>query len=111
MVRTYASNGAWGRKLQQAADIQSRIQLLESQLKELRQEFLAHMEAQNLDRIEIGDFRATRKVRHNWDYTPETVREMLKVQQVQKWEQSQGLAADKPLQYVALSTCVDSDPH
>lgn len=103
-VRSYASNGIWGRKLQKAADIQARMQLLEAQLKELRSEFLAHMSATGLDRLEIGDFRATRKVRHCWTYTPETEREMLKVQQVQRWEQSQGTAQDKPTAYVALST-------
>lgn len=103
-VRSYASNGIWGKKLQKAADIQARMQLLEAQLKDLRSEFLAHMGATGLDRLEIGDFRATRKVRHCWTYTPETERELLKLQQMQRWEQAQGLATDNPTHYVALST-------
>lgn len=103
-VRTYSPTGPWGRKLQRAADIQARIQLLEAELKELRSDFLQHMQAHNLDRLEVGDFRATRKVRHAWQYTPETAREMLKLQQMQRWEQQEGKALDRPTIYVALST-------
>lgn len=108
-VRTYAPTGSWGRKLQRAADIQARMQLLEAQLKELRTEFLEHMQAHGLDRLQVGDFRATRKVRHAWTYTPETAREILKVQQVQRWEQSQGLAVDRPTVYVSLTTHIEAD--
>jgi hypothetical protein len=105
-VRKYSINGSWGKRIQHAADIQSRIQLLEAQLKELRSEFLEHMIVQGLDRLEVGDFRVTRKVRHNWEYSPELSREMFKVQQSQRWEQSKGLALDKPSVYIALSTSV-----
>jgi hypothetical protein len=63
-VRAYKTTGHIGRKIQHAADIQARIQLLDAELKELRTEFLAHMEATGLDRMEVGDFRITRKVRH-----------------------------------------------
>lgn len=103
-VRSYALNGSWGRKLQRAADIQARVQLLEAQLKELRAEFLTHMVSQDLDRIEVGNYRATRKLRNAWTYSPETDREMLKVQQMQKWEQSTGVAINRPTPHVALST-------
>jgi mRNA-degrading endonuclease RelE of RelBE toxin-antitoxin system len=106
LVRTYKPTGNWGRKIQQAADLQARIQLLEAQLKELRSEFLVHMQHSNLDRLQIGDFRVTRKVRNSWEYSPETSREMLKVQQMQRWEQSQGLAKNNPTVYIALHTIV-----
>jgi hypothetical protein len=105
-VRAYKTTGHIGRKIQHAADIQARIQLLDAELKELRTEFLAHMEATGLDRMEVGDFRITRKVRHCWNYTPETAREILKLQQTQRWEQSQGLASDNPTAYIALTTIV-----
>lgn len=95
-VRDYSPSGEVGRQLQRAADLQSQIQLLDNQLRIIRTDLLSHMEAQALDRIECGDFRATRKVRHNWKYSPETEREMLRLKQSQKWEQVQGLATDRP---------------
>jgi hypothetical protein len=105
-IRTYSATGQWGRRLQRAADIQARAQLLEAELRELRTEFLAHMTAQSLDCIEVGDFRASRRTRHKWLYTPETEREMLKLTQLQRWEQRQGHAIDTPTPYVSLITVV-----
>ena len=105
-TRSYTPSGQWGRKLQRAADLQARIQLLDAELRLLRDELLAHMTARGLDRLEVGDFRATRKVRHAWTYSPSTEREMRNLRNLQKWEQTHGDATDNPTVYVALSTKV-----
>lgn len=68
-TRTYSPTGAIGFKLRRAQRLQDEIQRLEAQLSPLRAELLEHMQRQGLDRIELGQFRATRKVRHNWRYS------------------------------------------
>ena len=110
VARTYAPTGPMGKLLQRAADLQGRIQLLEAELKEHRTEILDHMQDKGLDRLEVGDFRATRKTRNSWEYTPETDREMLRLAQMQKWEQSQGLATNNPTIHVALTTISAAKP-
>lgn len=107
-TRSYAPSGEIGRKMQRAADLQARIQLLDAELRLLRDELLHHMESRGYDRIECGDFRASRKVRHAWTYSAEIQRDMLALQQAQKWEQAQGLATDRPTVYIALSTTTES---
>lgn len=102
--RVYTPTGSVGRKLQRAADLQARIALLDAELRSLREEILHHMESKGLDRMEVGDFRATRKTRHAWTYSASTEREMLALRQLQKWEQAQGIATDNPTIHVALST-------
>lgn len=103
-ARTYALTGPIGKKLQHAHLLQNQIQLLEQELKELRLEMLAHMESSGLDRIGSGDVRLTRKIRHDWTYSETVEREMLHLKQIQKLEQTQGIAKDTPTVYAALST-------
>ena len=102
-VRNYSPDGDIGRRLQEAFLLQSEIQRLQQQLDTHRAYFLKHMEQQRLDKIELFGITVQRKVRHNWQYTPETHREMLKLQTTQRWEQSKGLATDSPKAYIALT--------
>jgi len=108
-ARVYTPTGSVGRKLQRAADLQARIALLDAELRSLRDEILEHMNAKGLDRMEVGDFRATRKTRHAWSYSPSTEREALALRQLQKWEQAQGIATDNPTIHVALSSHPSAD--
>lgn len=108
-IREYSPNGPLGRQLRAAQAIQLEIQELEAKLRNYREHFLIHMERNKLNRLQLGNFIVTRKTRHNWTYTPETEREMLRVRQSQKWEQSEGLAQDSPTVYLAMSTVPDTD--
>jgi hypothetical protein len=102
--RAYVPNGAVGRHLAEAQSLQLQIQRLEAELATHRTWLLSHMQRHDLDLLELGAFRAQRKSRHNWTYSPETERDALQLRTTQKWEQSQGLATDTPTVYIALTT-------
>jgi hypothetical protein len=102
--RTYTASGVVGRHLQAAQALQLQIQTLSAELDGHRSWLLAHMNQHNLDQLELEQFSALRKTRHNWTYSPETERDALALRTTQKWEQSQGLATDNPTVYIALST-------
>lgn len=102
--RAYATTGDIGRRLAKAQALQLQIQALTTELDTHRTWLLSHMQRHNLDHLELGDFTVTRKLRHNWSYTPETEREALALRTTQRWEQSQGLATDTPTVYVAFNT-------
>jgi hypothetical protein len=102
--RAYATTGDIGRRLAKAQALQLQIQALTNELDTHRAWLLTHMQRHNLDHLELGDFTVTRKLRHNWSYSPETEREALALRTTQKWEQSQGLATDTPTAYVAFNT-------
>ena len=102
--RAYVPNGAVGRHLTAAQSLQLQIQRLEAELATHRTWLLSHMQRHDLDLLELGAFRAQRKSRHNWTYSPETERDALQLRTTQKWEQSQGLATDTPTVYIALTT-------
>ncbi len=101
-ARTYSPKGDVGRHLVAARDLQQQIQELEAKLARHRVWLLTHMNRLNLDRLEEGDFLAVRKLRHAWDYSPETEREALALRALQKWEQAQGIATDSPTLYLSL---------
>ena len=102
-VRAYATNGKVGKMLDRARDLQNQIAALKDQLDPIREQLLAHCNDKNLDNLTTeGGFQCLRKVRHNWDYSAETEREMLKVRNSQKWEQQQGIASDRPTFYIQL---------
>ncbi len=102
--RTYVPNGSVGRHLTAAQTLQLQIQRLEAELATHRTWLLSHMQRHDLDLLELGAFRAQRKSRHNWTYSPETERDAHQLRTTQKWEQAQGLATDTPTVYIALST-------
>lgn len=102
--RSYSADGTIGLKLRRAQRLQDEIQRLEALLSPLRAELLAHMQQQGLDRIELGDFRATRKVRHNWSYSGHVDHLALQLRQHQLDEQAEGVATDRPTTYVAFCT-------
>ena len=103
-ARSYVTTGDVGRRLAIAQNLQLQIQKLEAELGHHRVWLLSHMQRHDLDKLELGQFTAQRKTRHNWSYTPETERDALALRQAQKWEQSEGLATDSPTVYLTLST-------
>lgn len=102
--RAYSPTGRVGRRLAKAHELQLRIQKLEAELSRHREFLLEHMTQQQLDRIELGGFKATRKVRHNWSYSAYMEAFQLRMRQLQKEEQQKGVAVDRPTVYVSLST-------
>ena len=102
--RTYAVTGVVGRKLQRAQELTLQIAKLKEELEPLRDDILQHLISRDLAFIEAGSFTAIRKVRHKWEYTASTEREMLALRNLQKWEQQQGTATDTPTTYLQLSS-------
>ena len=102
--RTYAVTGVVGRKLQRAQELTLQIAKLKEELEPLREEILQHLITKDLAFIEAGDFSAIRKLRHKWQYSDATEREMMKLRNDQKWEQQQGIATDTPTTYLQLSS-------
>jgi hypothetical protein len=102
-LRSYSATGSIGLKLRRAQHLQDEIQRLEAQLSPLRAELLEHMQQQNLDRVEVGQFRATRKARHNWTYSAMCDNLSLQLRQLQLDEQVLGLAQDAPKTYISFS--------
>lgn len=102
-TRAYSPDGTIGKVLAEAFALQAEIQRLQAELDVHRERLLTHMEGQKLDKLELGSFVVSRRIRHNWSYTPETHNEMLKLQTTQAWEQRQGLASDRPRAYIALT--------
>ena len=101
--RTYKPTGEVGRRLAAIADLQKQLSKLQIQLDVHREHLLHHMITQKLDRIEFSGIVLIRRVRHNWTYSAPTEREAMALRQTQKWEQTHGLAEDRPTVYVALS--------
>jgi hypothetical protein len=104
--RAYAPTGRVGRRLAKAHELQLQIQKLEAELSRHREFLLNHMSRQQLDRIELAGFKATRKVRHNWQYSAYMEAFQVRLRQLQKDEQQRGVAIDRPTAYVSLSTAV-----
>lgn len=101
--RTYVPTGEVGTALAKAAELVAQIKDLEEELKPHREFLLAHLQSRDLTMVTQGHIQAQRKVRHSWTYSPSTEREALALRQLQKWEQSQGIAQDNPTVYVAIT--------
>lgn len=101
--RTYSPRSGLGRKIAKAAALRAQIDDLTKALEPLRAEILASLESGNVSTARVGDVVVTRRLRHNWSYTPDTEREILSLRQTQKWEQSEGLATDAPTAYIAIN--------
>jgi hypothetical protein len=102
-ARAYSPAGTIGTKLAKAQRLAEEIQRLEAQLSPLRASLLTHMQKQDLDRIELGNLRVTRKVRHNWSYSAHVDGLSLQLRQLQLDEQVLGVASDRPTTYVAFN--------
>ena len=102
--RHYAPSGRIGRVLARAAKLKAQIDNLQSQLDQEREFLLEFMTSQKLDVIYGQDFRCQLKTRHNWTYSPETERELLKLRGMKSLDIAQGRAVDAPTVHVALST-------
>ena len=95
--------GVIGRKLRRAEQLTAEIARLKEELDPIRDDILQHL-ISDLAFIEAGSFSAIRKVRHKWEYTASTEREMMALRNLQKWEQQQGTATDTPTTYLQLSS-------
>ena len=102
--RSYVPTGDVGKHLTRARELQLQIQELQAQYDNERDWLLEHMHTQGLVSLELGPVSALLKIRHRWTYSPETQRDMQALSVTQKWEQSQGIAADTPTFYVAVSS-------
>lgn len=100
--RDYAVTGQVGQHLSRAQALQAEIARLTADLSIEREWLLDHMVSKNLDNMVVGEFQAIRKVRHKWEYSESTEREMLALRNLQKWEQQQGTAIDTPTTYLQL---------
>jgi len=103
-TRFYLPTGAIGRRLTTAYDLQLQAHHLTAKLAAHRQWICSHMQRLGIDRIEQGDLVVTRKVRHNWTYTPATEALMEALRKTQLREQAEGLATDNPTVYAAFTT-------
>ena len=98
----YSSRGQVGRHMSRAQELKQQIDQLNSELSEERKWIFNHMESRGLDRMECGDFQVQRRVTHKWTYSPALEREMLKIKEEQKWEQSNGKAMDSAKASIAF---------
>ena len=101
--KAYAPTGDIGRMANEAFSLKLEIDRLQAEYKALTSKLQAHCEKHNLSRIDVGDLQVQHKLRHNWTYSVGTQNEMLRVQQLQKVEQTAGIASDKPTLYVAVA--------
>jgi hypothetical protein len=90
------------RRMARARDLQAQLAPIEDELADHRAWILRHLETTEATSVAYDGFTAYRRVRHNWDYSAELAREMLRIRESQKWEQTQGIAIDAPRPYVAL---------
>lgn len=91
------------RRMAAAADLQASIQRLETELLAHREWLLDYLRNSTERKATLGGFTASLRVRHNWEYSPRTAREMLALRNLQQHEQRAGIAVDTPTEYVALT--------
>jgi hypothetical protein len=101
--KSYSPTGEIGTRVAQAFALKLEIDRLKAQLDGHTAFLKAHCIKNNVSRIDVGDFQVQRKERANWEYSLPLQNEMLKVQQQQKLEQSDGSAINTPTIYVALA--------
>ena len=99
----YSPTGEIGRQVNDAFRLKLEIDRLEAQYKAITKKLQAHCERHNLSRLDVGDIQVQHKLRHKWAYSVGTQNEMLRVQQMQKVEQTAGIATDSPTHYVAIA--------
>jgi hypothetical protein len=101
--KSYSPTGEIGTRVAQAFQLKLEIDRLKALLDGHAAFLKAHCVKNNVSRIDVGDFQVQRKERANWEYSLSLQNEMLKVQQQQKLEQSDGRAINTPTIYVALA--------
>lgn len=102
LTREYTETGLIGRQLRAANALATEINRLSAQLSVIRLDLLQHMEEKQLDTVKCGVLFCIRKTRNNWSYSAETEREMQKVRNSQKWEQTQEIAQNSPTTFIQL---------
>ena len=101
--KSYSPTGEIGDRVKKAFALKLEIDRLKAQLDGHTAFLKAHCIKNNVSRIDVGDFQVQRKERANWEYSLLLQNEMLKVQQQQKLEHSDGRAVNTPTVYVALA--------
>jgi hypothetical protein len=101
--KSYSPTGEIGTRVAQAFQLKLEIDRLKALLDGHTAFLKAHCIKNNVSRIDVGTFQVQRKERANWEYSLPLQNEMLKVQQQQKLEQSDGRAVNTPTVYVALA--------
>ena len=101
--KSYSPTGEIGTRVTQAFQLKLEIDRLKAQLDRHTAFLKAHCIKNNVSRIDVGDFQVQRKERANWVYSLPLQNEMLRIQQQQKLEQSDGRAINTPTIYVALA--------
>jgi hypothetical protein len=101
--KAYSPNGEIGTRVAQAFQLKLEIDRLKALLDGHTAFLKAHAIKNNISRIDVGYFQVQRKERANWEYSLPLQNEMLKIQQQQKLEQSDGRAINTPTIYVALA--------
>ena len=99
----YSPTGKIGKIANEAFKLKLEIDRLEAIYKDKMATLRDHCESLNISRIDVGDIQVQYKLRHKWEYSLGTQNEMLRIQQLQKVEQTAGIAIDNPTKYVALS--------
>jgi len=101
--KAYSPTGEIGRRVAEAFQLKLEKDRIEALLKGHTAFLKAHCVKHNVSRIDVGDFQVQRKERKNWEYSLPLQNEMLRIQQQQALEQSDGRAINTPTIYVALA--------
>ena len=101
--KSYSPTGEIGTRVAQAFQLKLEIDRLKALLDRHTAFLKAHAIKNNISRIDVGDYQVQRKERKNWEYSLHLQNEMLRIQQQQALEQSDGRAINTPTIYVALA--------
>jgi hypothetical protein len=101
--KAFSPTGEIGTRVAQAFALKLEIDRLKALLDGHTAFLKAHCIKNNISRLDVGDFQVQRKERKNWEYSLPLQNEMLRIQQQQKLEQSDGRAINTPTIYVALA--------
>jgi len=102
--RTYSPTGALGKQILAAAALAAQIKKLTTELDALRPGLTEALCRADLDVAICNDTIVRRKTRHNWSYSASTEREQLALRNLQKYEQTEGIATDAPKVYCEITT-------
>lgn len=101
--KAYAPTGAIGKKVLAAFSLKLEIDRLTAQFKNIKNDLKNHCQKNNLSRLDVGDVQAQFKTRNNWTYSVGLQNEMLRIEQLQRLEQTSGVAQNNPTYSVAVA--------
>lgn len=106
LAHTAAPTADITQTLNRAQQLTAQINELKAELDPLRSEILQHLIENDIASIKAGDgtFKAIKKQRHNWKYSPYLERELIALREWQQEEQTSGDATDSPTIYLQLGS-------